>query len=72
MADRDTGVPAGIAAVEVISQRRRRSRAPLRLLGTALLAYGVAGLVVLGLIGSSLAAPIEELGKVADSVEERE
>lgn len=70
MSDRRT-MPAGNAAVGAITQRRRRRRGAWRLFGTALIAYGVSGLVLLGVVGIALAAPIKELDSITGSVEEQ-
>lgn len=64
-------MPGGSAAVAAITQRRRRRRGAWRLLGIGLIAYGVIGLVVLGLVGTALAAPIKQLDSITSSVEEQ-
>lgn len=40
----------------------------LRLLGTALIAYGIVGTVLLGVLAASIAAPLDEIGRLAESV----
>jgi hypothetical protein len=42
----------------------------LRLLGTLLIAYGVTGTVLLGVLAASIAAPLDEIGELAESVGE--
>jgi hypothetical protein len=64
-------MPGGSASVAAITQRRRRRRGAWRLLGIGLIAYGVIGLVVLGLVGTALAAPIKQLDSITSSVEEQ-
>lgn len=64
-------MPGGSAAVTAITQRRRSRRGAWRLLGIGLIAYGVIGLVVLGLVGTALAAPIKQLDSITSSVEEQ-
>ena len=51
-----------------IGRRQRRQRL-LRLLGGALVGYGVVGLILLAVVGSALAAPIAQLDELTDSVE---
>jgi hypothetical protein len=43
----------------------------LRLLGTALIAYGIGGAVLLGVLASSIAAPLDEIDQLAESVGEQ-
>lgn len=42
----------------------------LRLLGTGLIAYGIFGTVLLSLLAASIAAPLDEIGELAESVGE--
>jgi hypothetical protein len=42
----------------------------LRLVGTLLIVYGVAGTLLLGVVGASIAAPLDEIGELAESVGE--
>lgn len=69
MSDKERSASPGTAAVGAITERRRRRGGPLRLLGTALVVYGVVGLVLLGVVGTALAAPIEDLSSISGSVE---
>lgn len=43
----------------------------LRLLGTALIAYGVLGTALLVVLAASIAAPLDEIGRLAESVGEQ-
>lgn len=42
----------------------------LRLMGTALIAYGLVGTILLGVLAASIAAPLDEIGELAESVGE--
>ena len=63
--------PIAAPAVEAITRRQRRRRRLLRVIGSGLIAYGAVGLLLLAVVGSAVAAPINELGDIATSVEEQ-
>lgn len=52
-----------------IRERRRRRRTAWRLIGLALIAYGLVGVGLLAVLGTALAAPIRDLGSISTSVE---
>ncbi|MDP8905764.1 MAG: hypothetical protein M3N29_10755 [Chloroflexota bacterium] len=64
--------PEVAAAAAAIARRKgRRRRRALRVVGTLLIAYGVLGLVLLGVVGSPLSEPIDDFTALSDSVEEQ-
>ena len=60
-------VAPGPAAI-VLRRARRRSRG-LRALGAVLIAYGLSGLVLLGLVGWAIGEPIDQIVRLGQSVE---
>ena len=66
--DEAVSAPLTVAAV---ARRRRRQRRTLRVIGSALLVYGVIGLILLGVFGSVLAAPISDIDEISRSVEQQ-
>jgi len=65
----ETVVVGPAVAAGPIAQRRARRRAMWRVVGTALIAYGVVGLILLTVVGTALAKPIAQLDNISGSVE---
>ena len=61
--------PIAPPPIIVTNVERRRRPGPLRIAGTALIAWGVVGLVLLALFFNGLAGPISELSTMAASLE---
>lgn len=58
-----------LAEARLAARRRLRNRRWLRVVGTVLIAYGISGIVLFGLVAQGVSRPLDEAGQLTVSIE---